>query len=117
MPFVQARPARLAPLLVALLCLALAAAATPTAAQEQDPGPAVAAEAATATQAAAVPTGITPLISDFDGDNRSDVFMYGPGSLPDHVWLGRPDRNFRGARATVGRNYLPLVGRSEERRV
>ena len=32
------------------------------------------------------------------------------GSLPDHVWLGRPDRAFRGAAISVGRNYLPLVG-------
>jgi glycerophosphoryl diester phosphodiesterase len=36
--------------------------------------------------------------------------MYGPGGLPDHVWLGRPDRAFRGARVNVGRSYLPLVG-------
>src|SRR5918995_677513 len=56
------------------------------------------------------PPGSPPLMGDFDGDRRSDVFMYGPGSLPDHVWLGRPDRAFRGARASVGRNYLPLVG-------
>jgi glycerophosphoryl diester phosphodiesterase len=110
MPYVQARPARLALLLAVLLCLAMAAASSPTAAQEQDRRAAVADGAATATEPAAVPTGITPLIGDFDGDNRSDVFMYGPGSLPDHVWLGRPDRNFRGAGTTVGRNYLPLVG-------
>ena len=65
---------------------------------------------AAAAEAAAVPTGITPLIGDFDGDHRSDVFMYGPGGLPDHVWLGRPDRAFAGVPASVGRNYLPLVG-------
>jgi len=51
-----------------------------------------------------------PALGDFDGDHRSDVFMYGPGSLPDHIWLGRPDRAFRGAAVNVGRNYLPLVG-------
>ena len=104
----RARPRRLGLLLACLLCLGLAAA--PTAAQEPERRTAVADGAATAAEAAAVPTGITPLIGDFDGDRRSDVFMYGPGSLPDHVWLGRPDRNFRGARASVGRNYLPLVG-------
>ena len=81
-----------------------------TAAQESRQRAPVADGAATAAEAAAVPTGITPLIGDFDGDHRSDVFMYGPGSLPDHVWLGRPDRAFRGAATRVGRNYLPLVG-------
>ena len=106
----RTRPRRLGLLLTCLLALGLTA-ATPTAAQEEpERRTAVADGAATAAEAAAVPTGITPLIGDFDGDRRSDVFMYGPGSLPDHVWLGRPDRNFRGARASVGRNYLPLVG-------
>jgi FG-GAP-like repeat len=107
--YVGARPARVGLLLTCLLSLALAV-ASPTAAQEPERRTAVADGAATAAEAAAVPTGITPLIGDFDGDHRSDVFMYGPGSLPDHVWLGRPDRAFRGAKATVGRNYLPLVG-------
>jgi glycerophosphoryl diester phosphodiesterase len=84
--------------------------ASETAAQESGQRAAVADGAATAAEAAAVPAGITPLIGDFDGDHRSDVFMYGPGSLPDHVWLGRPDRAFRGAAASVGGSYLPLVG-------
>jgi hypothetical protein len=78
--------ARLGLLLTCLPCLALAV-ASPTAAQEPERRTAVA-------EAAAAPTGITPLIGDLDGDTRSDVFMYGPGSLPDHVWLGRPDRAF-----------------------
>jgi len=109
MAYMKARPARVGLLLTCLCLLALAVAA-PTAAQESGRRTAVADGAATAAEAAAVPTGITPLIGDFDGDHRSDVFMYGPGSLPDHVWLGRPDRAFRGAAAKVGGNYLPLVG-------
>jgi glycerophosphoryl diester phosphodiesterase len=107
-----ARPARIGLLLAALLGLTMVA-ASPTAAQEtgaQDSRAAVAEGAPTAALAAEVPSGITPLVGDFDGDSQSDVFMYGPGSLPDHVWLGRPDRNFRGATANVGRDYVPLVG-------
>jgi len=100
----MARPAILGLLLAALLALPAPAAQAP---QRQGP---VTEGAATAAQAAAPPTGITPLIGDFDGDHRTDILMYGPGSLPDHVWLGRPDRAFRGAPATVGRSYLPLVG-------
>jgi glycerophosphoryl diester phosphodiesterase len=97
-------------LLLCLLGLQVLAVPAPTAAQEPEQRAPVVDGAATAAEAAAAPTGITPLIGDFDGDHRSDVFMYGPGSLPDHVWLGRPDRAFRGAAAKVGRSYLPLVG-------
>jgi glycerophosphoryl diester phosphodiesterase len=105
------RPAVAGLLLTCLLALLWSVAVpAPTAAQEPERRAPVADGAATAAEAAAVPTGITPLVGDFDGDHRSDVFMYGPGSLPDHVWLGRPDRAFRGAAAKVGRSYLPLVG-------
>jgi glycerophosphoryl diester phosphodiesterase len=104
------RPSTLGLLLSCLLCLQVLAVPSRTAAQEADQRAPVADGAAAAAEAVAVPTGITPLIGDFDGDNRSDVFMYGPGGLPDHVWLGRPDRAFRGAGTSVGRDYLPLVG-------
>ena len=97
-------------LLLCLLCIQVLVTPPGTAAQESERRAPVADGAATAAEVAAAPTGITPLIGDFDGDHRSDVFMYGPGSLPDHVWLGRPDRAFRGAAAKVGRSYLPLVG-------
>ena len=109
-PRVILRLATLGVLLSCLLGLQTLAVPSPTAAQESGPRAPVAEGAATAAEAAAVPTGITPVIGDFDGDHRSDVFMYGPGSLPDHVWLGRPDRAFRGARVNVSRGYLPLVG-------
>jgi len=93
-----------------LLGLQGLAGAPPSAAQATGRRAPVADGADATASAAPVPTGITPLIGDFDGDHRSDVFMYGPGSLPDHVWLGRPDRAFRGAAANVGRSYRPLVG-------
>ena len=109
-PHVILRLTTLGLLLSCLLCLQALAVPSQTAAQEAGQQAPVADGAPTAAEAAAVPTGITPLIADFDGDHRSDVFMYGPGGLPDHVWLGRPDRAFRGAAANVGRDYLPLVG-------
>jgi glycerophosphoryl diester phosphodiesterase len=106
----SSRPIALGLLLVCLLSLLALVAASRTAAQAPGPRAPVADGAATAAEATAVPSGITPLIGDFDGDHQSDVFMYGPGGLPDHVWLGRPDRAFRGAGTTVGGSYLPLVG-------
>jgi glycerophosphoryl diester phosphodiesterase len=109
-PHVVLRSATLSLLILGLLSVQAPAAPSPITGQESGLRALVADGAATAVQAAAVPSGITPVIGDFDGDRRSDVFMYGPGSLPDHVWLGRPDRAFRGARASVGRSYLPLVG-------
>jgi hypothetical protein len=82
--------------------------APPAAAAQQAPA-AVEDERSTASLAAP-PTDTTPLLADFDGDNRTDLFWYGPGGKADHLWLGRPDRNFVGAPVTVGRGYLPLVG-------
>jgi glycerophosphoryl diester phosphodiesterase len=111
MPRAKVIPRRvtLGVLLACLLCLQALSVPSGTAAPASGQGALVATAAMTAATAAAVPSGITPLIGDFDGDHRSDVFMYGPGGLPDHVWLGRPDRAFRGASTAVGRSYLPLV--------
>jgi glycerophosphoryl diester phosphodiesterase len=109
-PHAISRPVTLGLLLSLLLCLQVLAVPSPTAAQEPGRRAPVADGAATSAEAAAIPGGITPLISDFDGDHRSDVFMYGPGSLPDHVWLGRPDRAFRGAGTRVAGSYIPLIG-------
>jgi glycerophosphoryl diester phosphodiesterase len=109
-PHIFVRPTTVGLLLSCLLCLQALAVPSQVAAQEAGQQAPVADGSATAAEAAAVPTGITPLVGDFDGDHRSDVFMYGPGGLPDHVWLGRPDRAFRGAAANVGRSYLPLIG-------
>jgi glycerophosphoryl diester phosphodiesterase len=51
-----------------------------------------------------------PLVADFDGDGRDDLFWYGPGVKDDHLWLGRPSRNFVGSPQSVRGSYLPLVG-------
>ncbi len=58
----------------------------------------------------APPTETRPLVADFDGDGRADLLWYGPGSKEDHLWLGRPSRNFVGSPLTVHGSYLPLVG-------
>jgi glycerophosphoryl diester phosphodiesterase len=94
------------------LLLALQALGTSSPAAAQGPGrrAPVVDSAAGPAEAVAVPTELTPLIADFDGDHRSDVFWYGPGGTPDHVYLGRPDRAFVGVPVAVNRSYLPLVG-------
>jgi FG-GAP-like repeat len=51
-----------------------------------------------------------PFTGDFNGDGRSDIFWYGPGSGPDSVWLSRGDGTFSGAPRPVGGVYVPLVG-------
>jgi glycerophosphoryl diester phosphodiesterase len=56
------------------------------------------------------PTDTTPLLGDFDGDHRTDLFWYGPGAKDDHLWLGRPDGNFVGVPVKAGGPYVPLVG-------
>ena len=97
-------------LLALLLGLQAMAASSPAVAQAPQRQAPVADDAAGPAEAAAVPTELTPLIADFDGDHRSDVFWYGPGGLPDHVFLGRPDRAFVGVPAAVRQSYQPLVG-------
>ena len=57
-----------------------------------------------------VPTGTVPVLGDFDGDGRGDLLWYGPGAADDHLWLGRPSRNFVGVPVTVRGHYLPLGG-------
>ena len=43
-----------------------------------------------------VATETEPLVGDFVGDRRADLLWYGPGAAEDHLWLGRPSRNFAG---------------------
>ncbi|HET9612348.1 MAG TPA: FG-GAP-like repeat-containing protein [Acidimicrobiales bacterium] len=56
-----------------------------------------------------LPVGL-PLVGDFDGDRRTDVFWYGPGSNPDHHWYGRANRQFGGRAISIGRSYQPIIG-------
>jgi FG-GAP-like repeat len=51
----------------------------------------------------------TPLVGDFDGDARSDIFWYAPGSAADGLWLTRDGAPVR-LRPQVGGTYTPLVG-------
>lgn len=90
------------------LALCLEALAVPSAAVARPPRRAPVVDGAAAL--AAVPTELTALTADFDGDHRADLFWYGPGSRPDHLWLGRPDRAFVGVPLNVAGSYLPLVG-------
>jgi hypothetical protein len=55
------------------------------------------------------PVGL-PLVGDFDGDRRTDIFWYGPGSNPDHHWYGRANRQFGGRAISIARSYQPIVG-------
>jgi hypothetical protein len=33
------------------------------------------------------------LIGDFDGDNYTDLIVYGPGAAGDQIWYGHNDEN------------------------
>ena len=76
------------------------------------PGTAAATDDAAVAAAAQgqVATETTGLVGDFNGDRRKDLFWYGPGGRPDHLWLGRADRNFAGVPVSVTRSYQPLIG-------
>src|SRR5215208_5003062 len=109
MAYMKARPARVG-LLLTCLCLLALALASPTAAQEPQRRTAVADGVATAAKAAAVPTGITPLIGDFDGNDHADLLWYGPGPSPDVLWYGKTDGAFSGSAVNVAGTYEPLLG-------
>ena len=53
--------------------------------------------------------GLVPLVGDFDGDRRDEIFWYGPGARPDAIW------HWAGSGPTieavnVGGVYRPFVG-------
>ncbi len=53
----------------------------------------------------------TPLVGDFDGNGRSDIFWYAPGSAADGLWLTRRDGGPPVKLSpTVTGTYMPLVG-------
>jgi hypothetical protein len=92
------------------ILLALAATWAWAAPAPGQPGTAAGDDAAAPTAAEAqVATDTTPLVADFNGDRRKDLFWYGPGAKADHLWLGRSDRNFTGVPVSVTRSYQPLV--------
>jgi glycerophosphoryl diester phosphodiesterase len=84
--------------------------ATVTLAVGAGPTPTPAAAAGQPARPLSVPSETTPLLGDFDGDRRADLLWYGPGTRDDHLWLGRPSRNFVGVPLTVRGSYQPLVG-------
>ena len=93
------------------ILLALAATWVWAAPAPGQPGTAATDEAAVAAAAQGqVATETTGLVGDFNGDRRKDLFWYGPGGRPDHLWLGRADRNFAGVPVSVTRSYQPLIG-------
>jgi hypothetical protein len=51
-----------------------------------------------------------PVIGDFDGDNKDDVFLYGPGSGNDVLWFGRSDRFWDETNQSVTGTYEPIAG-------
>lgn len=58
-------------------------------------------------------TTTTPLVGDFNGDGRSDLFLYRPGTANDSIRFGRADRNFTTSPAAdyqVTGTYKPFVG-------
>ena len=92
-------------LAASVISVALGASPAPAALQPRMPG-----GARVTADLGELPTTTLPLVADFDGDGRADLFWYGPGGKDDHLWLGRPSRNFAGAPQTVQGSYLPQVG-------
>jgi hypothetical protein len=54
----------------------------------------------------------SPVSGDFDGDGRSDIIWYGPGSNNDAIWYGAARGTFDTSRSalTVTGNYIPIPG-------
>jgi hypothetical protein len=52
-----------------------------------------------------------PMGGDFNGDGFDDVFLYGPGTAPDRIWLGTSGQGrFYVQVVSVNGNYGPAVG-------
>jgi hypothetical protein len=54
-----------------------------------------------------------PIVGNFDGDNRTDIFWYTPGAAPDWLWLSSGDQsslNFESYQLAVDGEYHPVAG-------
>jgi hypothetical protein len=54
-----------------------------------------------------------PIVGNFDGDNRTDLFWYAPGPAPDWLWLSDGNQyviNFNSYQFAVDGDYHPIVG-------
>jgi hypothetical protein len=54
-----------------------------------------------------------PIVGNFDGDNRTDLFWHTPGTAPDWLWLSLGDQdfiNFQSYELAVDGEYHPVTG-------
>ena len=54
-----------------------------------------------------------PVVGNFDGDNRTDLFWYAPGTSPDWLWLSDSNQigiNFNSFEFTIDGEYDPITG-------
>lgn len=72
--------------------------------------------AQTTTQLSATST-VKPLVGDFNGDHRSDVLFYAPGSAADVLWTSQPyveggsaASRFTATTMSISGTYTPVVG-------
>jgi hypothetical protein len=51
-----------------------------------------------------------PLVGDYNGDGKSDIFWYGPGAAQDALWSGTSTRGtfLDGVSVRVNGNYEPF---------
>jgi hypothetical protein len=47
----------------------------------------------------------TPLVGDFNGDDRDDILWYRPGPPADRLWIGNRSRRFGQRPVDMGRGY------------
>ena len=50
-----------------------------------------------------------PIVGDFNGDGRDDIFWYGPGNTPDSVWYFTGRGTVAGQSMTINGSYKALV--------
>lgn len=51
-----------------------------------------------------------PLVGDFNGDGKSDIFWYQPGTNPDPIWLFQTASTYTSLMTEVDGDYAPIVG-------